>query len=152
VLLCVCYRENDDGTGRLTTVDLVVEREVIQKRDDSVVAFKIKPAELELRRLAQAKGANDDGKNFMGKLALSEGLRMCPKTRIAVRPAGRYQKRVPTRRDLFLPVKLHNASDNKVGSQKKCFSMLTGSSVGRSVCYMVGSTGHAVAKNLMVLN
>jgi len=36
-LLCVRYRENQEGTERLTTVELVVERAVIQKRDDPIV-------------------------------------------------------------------------------------------------------------------
>lgn len=83
-LLCVRYRENPDGTERLTTIELVVERVVIQKRDDPIVSFKIKPEEVELRRLAQSKGARYDGKTFMWKLARSEVLRMGLKTRIAV--------------------------------------------------------------------
>lgn len=93
-LLCVRYRENPDGTERLTTIELVVERAVIQKRDDPVVAFKIKPEEAELRRLAQAKGARYDGKNFMWKLARSEVLRMGLKSRIAVTPDQLNQEQV----------------------------------------------------------
>ena len=64
-LLCVWYRENPDGTERLTTVELVVQRVIIQKRDDPIVAFKIKPGESDLRRLAHAKGATYDAKNHM---------------------------------------------------------------------------------------
>ena len=45
-LLCVRYRENPEGTERLTTVELVVERVVIQKRDDPIVSFKIRHDEL----------------------------------------------------------------------------------------------------------
>ena len=59
-LLCVRYRENPDGTERLTTVELVVERVMIQKRDDPIVSFKIKPKEVDLRRLAQSKEATYD--------------------------------------------------------------------------------------------
>ena len=95
-LLCVRYLKNADGTERLTTAELVVERAVIQKRDDPIVAFKIKPEELELRRLAQARGAKYDGKNFMWNLARSKVLRMGLKTRIAVRPEDLYQEHVPT--------------------------------------------------------
>jgi hypothetical protein len=95
-LVCLRYRENDDGTERLTTVKLVVERAVIQKRDDPVVAFKIKPEEIELRRLAQARGAKYDGKNFIWKLARSQVLRMGLKARIAVRPEDLHQEQVPT--------------------------------------------------------
>ena len=83
-LLCVRYRENPDGTERLTTVELVVERVVIQKRYDPVVSFKIRQDELELRRLAMAKGAKYNGKSYMWQLRRSEVLRMGLKNRIAV--------------------------------------------------------------------
>ena len=83
-LLCVRYRENPDGTERLTTVELIVERAVIQKRDDPIVLFKIKQEELELRRLAMARGAKYDGRNYMWRLCRSEVLRMGLKSRIAV--------------------------------------------------------------------
>ena len=83
-LLCVRYRENPEGTERLTTVELVVERVVIQKRDDPVVSFKLRQDELDLRHQAMAKGARYDGKNYMWKLRRSEVLRMGLKNRIAV--------------------------------------------------------------------
>ena len=83
-LLCVRYRENPDGTERLTTVELVVERTVILKRDDPIVSFKIRQDELELRRKAMALGAKYDGKTFMWKLPRSEVLRMGLRSRIAV--------------------------------------------------------------------
>lgn len=83
-LLCVRYRENPEGTERLTTVELVVERAVIQKRDDPIVSFKIRQEELELRRQAMSRGAKYDGKNYMWKLRRSEVLRMGLKSRIAV--------------------------------------------------------------------
>jgi hypothetical protein len=93
-LLCVRYRENPDGTERLTTIELVVERVVIQKRDDPIVSFKIKPEEIELRRTAQAKGAKYDGKIFMWKLPRSEVLRMGLKSRIAVSRNQLFQEQV----------------------------------------------------------
>ena len=83
-LLCVRYRVNPDGTERITTVELVVERAVIQKRDDPVVSFKIRHDEIELRRRVMAKGGKYDGKNCMWKLKRSEVLRMGLKKRIAV--------------------------------------------------------------------
>ena len=83
-LLCVRYRENPDGTERLTTVELIVERAVIQKRDDPIVLFKIKQEELELRRLAMPRGAKYDGRNYMWRLCRSKVLRMGLKSRIAV--------------------------------------------------------------------
>jgi hypothetical protein len=93
-LLCVRYRENPDGTERLTTVELVVERVMIQKRDDPIVSFKIKPEEVDLRRLAQSKGATYDGKNHMWNLVRSEVLRMGLRSRIAVTVDQLYQEHV----------------------------------------------------------
>lgn len=93
-LLCVRYRENSDGTERLTTIELVVERTVIQKRDDPVVSFKLKRDEVELRRLAMSKGAKYDGKSFMWKLRRSEVLRMGLRNRIAVTVDQIYQEQV----------------------------------------------------------
>ena len=83
-LLCVRYRENPEGTERLTTVELLVERVVIQKRDDPIVSFKIKQDELELRRMAMFRGATYDGRTYMWRLRRSEVLRMGLRTRIAV--------------------------------------------------------------------
>lgn len=83
-LLCVRYRENPEGTERLTTVELVVERVVIQKRDDPIVSFKIRQDEIELRRQAMSRGAKYDGRTYMWQLRRSEVLRMGLKTRIAV--------------------------------------------------------------------
>ena len=93
-LLCVRYRENSEGTERLTTIELVVERVVIQKREDPVVAFKIKQDEIELRGLAMAKGAKYDGKNHMWQLRRSEVLRMGLKARIAVTDEELLQEQV----------------------------------------------------------
>ena len=93
-LLCVRYRENPDGTERLTTVELVVERTVIQKRNDPIVSFKIRQDELELRRQAMARGGKYDGKNYMWKLPRSEVLRMGLKSRIAVTHDQLYQEHV----------------------------------------------------------
>ena len=83
-LLCVRYRENPDGTERLTTVELLVEHAIIQKRDDPVVAFRIKPDEADLRSIARAKGARFDGETKMWRLSRSEVLRMGLRHRIAV--------------------------------------------------------------------
>ena len=93
-LLCVRYRENPDGTERLTTIELIVERVAIQKRIDPVVSFKIKPAELDLRRLARSKGATYDAKTCMWKLVRSEVLRMGLRSRIAVTVDQLYQEQV----------------------------------------------------------
>ena len=83
-LICVRYRENPEGTERLTTVELLVERAVIQKRDDPIVSFKIKHDELEFRSMAMSRGAKYDARNQMWQLCRSEVLRMGLKSRIAI--------------------------------------------------------------------
>lgn len=93
-LLCVRYRESPDGTERLTTVELVVERVVIQKRDDPIVSFKIRQDELDLRRLVMSRGARYNGRTYMWQLRRSEVLRMGLKSRIAVTEQERLQEQV----------------------------------------------------------
>lgn len=94
-LPCVRYRENPEGTERLTTVELVVERTVIQKRDDPIVAFKIKQDEIELRRPAMTRGAKYDARTYLWKFQRSEVLRMGPKNRIVVSQEEIYQEHAP---------------------------------------------------------
>lgn len=94
-LPCVRYRENPEGTERLTTVELVVERTVIQKRDDPIVAFKIKQDEIELRRPAMTRGAKYDARTYLWKLQRSEVLRMGLKNRIVVSQEEIYQEHAP---------------------------------------------------------
>jgi hypothetical protein len=94
-LLCVRYGEIPEGPERLTTVELLVERAVIQKRDDPIVSFKIRQDELELRHLAMSRGAKYDRKNYMWKLPRSEVLRLGLKSRIAVTHDELYQEHVP---------------------------------------------------------
>jgi len=62
----------------------VVERTVIQKRDDPIVSFKIRQGELEQRRLAMLRGATYDGRNYMWRLRSRYILRMGLRRRIAV--------------------------------------------------------------------
>ena len=93
-LLCVRYRENADGTERLTTVELVVERVVIQKRNDPVVFFKIWREEIDLRRQAMAKGARYDGRKYLWTLRRSEVLRMGLRNRIVPIAAQPRQEQV----------------------------------------------------------
>ena len=70
-LLCVRHRENTDGTERLTTVELMVERTVIQKRNDPIVSFKIRQEEIAPRRLAMSRWATYDGRNYTRRLRRS---------------------------------------------------------------------------------
>ena len=95
-LLCVRYRENPEGTERLTTVEIVVDRVVIQKRDDPVVYFKLRQGEIDLRRQAMARGARYNGRTYMWQLPRSEVIRMGLKSRIAVPEAELWQEQVHT--------------------------------------------------------
>ena len=52
-LVCVRYRTSGSGEERLTTVELIVERAVIRKRGDQVIAFKIRDHEHKLRRFGR---------------------------------------------------------------------------------------------------
>ena len=78
----------------MTTVELIVERVVIQKKDDPVVSFKLKQEELQLRRLAMSRGAKYDRRNFMWQLRRSEVLRLGLKSRIAVTEQDLSQEQV----------------------------------------------------------
>lgn len=93
-LLCVRYRENPEGTERLTTVELIVERTVIQKRADPEVAFKLRLDELDLRNWAMAQGARYNGQTHMWHLRRSEVLRKGLRSRIAVTMEELYQEQV----------------------------------------------------------
>ena len=95
-LLCVRYRENPEGTERLTTVEILVDRVIIQKRDDPVVSFKLRQGEIDLRRQAMARGARYNGRTYMWQLPRSEVIRMGLKSRIAVPEAELWQEQVHT--------------------------------------------------------
>lgn len=83
-LVCVRYREHPDGGERITTVELVVDRVVIQRRKDEIVSFKIKATETDLQRIAKSKGAIYDSTTRMWKLSRTEVLRMGLRKRIAM--------------------------------------------------------------------
>jgi hypothetical protein len=88
-LVCVRYRVNAIGDERLTTVELVVERAIVERRNDPVVAFKIHPWEDELRQRARQRGARYDAATRMWKLVKREVLRLGLRHRIAMEDAQR---------------------------------------------------------------
>lgn len=85
-LVCVRYRTSGSDEERLTTVELIVERAVIRKRGDQVIAFKIRDHEHKLRREALRRGAWFDAKSGLWQLARHEVLRLGLRHRIAVAP------------------------------------------------------------------
>jgi hypothetical protein len=101
-LLCVRYRENPDGTERLTTVELVVDRTVIQKRDDPIVWFKIRQDELELRHQIMSRGARYDGSKYLWRLSRSEVIRLGLRARIVGIVGDPIKEHVRPQQNLFL--------------------------------------------------
>lgn len=93
-LLCVRYRENQDGTERLTTVELVIDRTVIQKREDPLVWFKIRQDELDLRHQIMSRGARYDGSKYLWRLPRSEVIRLGLRARIVGIVAGPIKEHV----------------------------------------------------------
>jgi hypothetical protein len=88
-LVCVRYRLNVVGDERLTTVELVVDRAVVERRNDPVVSFKIHPWEDDLRLRARQRGARFDPITRMWRLAKREVLRLGLRDRIAIEDAQR---------------------------------------------------------------
>jgi hypothetical protein len=95
-LVCVRYREDRDGDLRITTVELIVERAVVQKRLAALVSFKIRPHEHALLREACRRGATFDAKTQLWRLPRQDVLRMGLRHRIAVSVEQMLREQVPT--------------------------------------------------------
>lgn len=67
-LICVRYRLSPDGSERLTTVELVLERTAVQSRANPAVAVKIYASEAKLRSRAAARGAWYDPKTRLWRM------------------------------------------------------------------------------------
>lgn len=94
-LVCVRYRESEDGDLRVTTIELVVERAVVQKRLAALVSFKIRPHEHALLREACRRGATFDAKTQLWRLPRQEVLRMGLRHRIAMSVEQMLREQVP---------------------------------------------------------
>lgn len=103
-LVCVRYRTSGTGEERLTTIELVVERAVIRKRSDDIVAFKIKDNEAQLRREALRRGASFDPRSRLWKLPRHEVISMGLFHRIAVSPDQLLREEMSRKRNMFLGV------------------------------------------------
>ena len=103
-LVCVRYRTSGTGEERLTTIELVVERAVIRKRHDDVVAFKIKAKEDRLRRAALRRGAVFDPATRLWKLPRHEVISLGLRHRIAISPEQLLREEMARRRNSFLRV------------------------------------------------
>lgn len=72
-LVCVRYRQSADGSIRYTTVELVVEEAKIirrrpQRRDDDLVAIRIRIAEPELRQLVASVNGQWDPRRLVWRI------------------------------------------------------------------------------------
>lgn len=94
-LVCVRYRESRDGDLRITTVELIVERAVVQRRLAALVSFKIHPHEHALLREAHRRGATLDPKTQLWRLPRQDVLRMGLRRRIAVSVEQMLREQVP---------------------------------------------------------
>ena len=86
-LVCVRYRETDDRSHRLTTIELVIDvretRDIRTKsqprlRNDDLVHLKIAPRETELRQRLQAFGArwNPDTQTWTTRWLIAKHLKL----------------------------------------------------------------------------
>ena len=86
-LVCVRYRISPDGSERITTIELEVDRVKVQHKSNPVVAVKIYPSEIKLIAMAKAKGARFNGKTRLWKMHQNDAYALELGKRIA-RPAG----------------------------------------------------------------
>jgi hypothetical protein len=82
-LICVRYRLSPDGTERITTIELEVERVEVQRRSNPLVSVKIYASEIQLTAMAKAKGARFNGKTRLWRMHQNDALVLGLKQRIA---------------------------------------------------------------------
>jgi len=67
-LVCVRYRVSPDGSERITTIELEVDRATIERKANPVVAVKIYASETKLTTMAKAKGARFNEKTRLWRM------------------------------------------------------------------------------------
>jgi hypothetical protein len=82
-LVCVRYRVSPDGSERITTIELEVERVPVQRKANPVVAVKIYASETRLTSMAKAKGARFNGKTRLWRMHQNDALALGLGKRIA---------------------------------------------------------------------
>ena len=85
-LVCVRYRVSPDGTQRITTVELELERVAIHKKANPVVMVKIYASEPELIAIAKLKQARYNSKTRLWRMTRNDALAMGLTDRIAMPP------------------------------------------------------------------
>jgi hypothetical protein len=89
-LVCVRYRLSPDGSERITTVELALEKVRVQRRANPIVAVKIYASEPLLVAKAKAKGGRYNPKTRLWKMHLADAHNLGLRNRIA-RHAGQKQ-------------------------------------------------------------
>lgn len=82
-LICVRYRLSPDGTERMTTVELEVDRAEVQKKANPLVSVKIYASETKLAAMAKAKGARFNGKTRLWRMHQNDAYALGLTQRIA---------------------------------------------------------------------
>jgi hypothetical protein len=67
-LICVRYRMSPDGSERITTIELEVDRVIVQRKANPVVSVKIYASESKLTAMAKAKGARFNAKTRLWRM------------------------------------------------------------------------------------
>lgn len=83
LLVCVRYRVSPDGSQRITTIELEVDRVDIQRRSNPIVTVKIYPSETKLTTMAKAKGARFNAKTRLWRMHRNDAHALGLNDRIA---------------------------------------------------------------------
>lgn len=82
-LICVRYRLSPDGSERITTVELEVDRVEVQKKANPAVSVKIYASEVKLAAKAKAKGAWFNAKTRLWRMHQNDAYALGLTERIA---------------------------------------------------------------------
>lgn len=82
-LICVRYRLSPDGTQRMTTVELEVDRVAVQRKFNPPVSVKIYASEMKLMTQARAKGAWFNAKTRLWRMHQNDAYALGLAKRIA---------------------------------------------------------------------
>jgi hypothetical protein len=82
-LVCVRYRLSPDGTERITTIELELERVPVQKKRNPMVSVKIYPSETHLTAVAKSNGARYNAKTRLWRMTKNDAITMGIQERIA---------------------------------------------------------------------
>jgi hypothetical protein len=82
-LVCVRYRVSPDGSERITTIELEVDRVAVQRKANPLVSVKIYPSEAKLAALAKTKGARFNAKTRLWRMHQNDAHALGLATRIA---------------------------------------------------------------------